>query len=378
MVEFFLKRGAFVNYVHPELKFSILYDAASNNLVDIMKILLEHKADVNLGNITSNASPLYIASMKGHLEAVKLLLQWKAEIDRTCKNTGITALFAATFQNRQEIVKLLIENKANIWTKSLQGFNCMHIACATGCIELVQYFFQLSPNWVDVLTEQNETCLILAASEGRIELVKFLLKHTTKINHFSKTGFDALLAACFNGHFHVAEELLKSGKFDIHFIHPEVGFSYLSTACLRSNKPAIQFFLKHGANINQLDINLTTPLFHAIKNRNIELVKFLLQQKDINLEQVIHDSGTVLHFGTTIGNLEIVKLLIAHGADRYKLTSNSETLLHLACRNGNLKLIEYCLTLGIDVSAKNNLGQTAIDIAKKSNKKDLISLFSKY
>ena len=46
-----------------------------------MKILLEKKADVNARKHTDGATPLFTAAIGGHTEIVKLLLDNKADVN---------------------------------------------------------------------------------------------------------------------------------------------------------------------------------------------------------------------------------------------------------------------------------------------------------
>jgi ankyrin repeat protein len=67
------------------------------------------------------------------------------------------------------------------------------------------------------------------------------------------------------------------------------------------------------------------------------------------------------------GHLEIVKLLLEHGADVNAKMEGLGTALHLAASNGHLEIVKLLLENGADVNAKTEggYGETAVEIANR-------------
>lgn len=88
---------------------------------------------------------------------------------------------------------------------------------------------------------------------------------------------------------------------------------------------------------------LSTPLYLAVSNSDIDIVKFLLDNgADIN-----KCKSPPLHKAINLGNVEMVKLLVDHGADIEQVyLGNSPLYLALCKRNTNIT--KYLLERGAD------------------------------
>lgn len=63
-------------------------------------------------------------------------------------------------------------------------------------------------------------------------------------------------------------------------------------------------------------------------------------------------------------------------ADINCLTNDGDTPLHLACENGHLNVVTVLLMHGADKSIKNKNGKTALDIAKEKEFQTIVNMFS--
>jgi ankyrin repeat protein len=112
-IQLLLDAGADVNWKGVDGQTPLLR-AAWLHPIDIIQLLLRHKAQVDLPGKWSNLewTPLMMAAYSRKMESVRLLLE--AGADRTLKDSeGKTALHRAIEQNNKEIVDLLRNWKPN-------------------------------------------------------------------------------------------------------------------------------------------------------------------------------------------------------------------------------------------------------------------------
>jgi ankyrin repeat protein len=91
----------------------------------------------------------------------------------------------------------------------------------------------------------------------------------------------------------------------------------------------------------------------------------LLQFKpDLELRDT--SGRTALHFACRAGNIEVVKrLLQLKQIDLDSQTNGGVTPLMCAVESGNIEVVEECLNCGCNPLIADGLGTTALDLAKK-------------
>jgi ankyrin repeat protein len=88
-----------------------LHEAAKYGQLDVLRFLVEHKADVNARQY-DGATPLHFAAGFGELETVKFLLDNGAEVD-VKEVSGMTPIMAAQTRNHREIIDVLTKAGAD-------------------------------------------------------------------------------------------------------------------------------------------------------------------------------------------------------------------------------------------------------------------------
>lgn len=125
--------------------YTALMLAAKNNHPDIVKLLLDAKAEPNAQNHYKNTA-LILAAIEGHPEIIKLLLN--AGADPNIKNhENVTALLEAAARGHTEIVKQLLKHrKVNINVQNNHGVSSLMHAAWHGHTEIAKLLIDAGAN----------------------------------------------------------------------------------------------------------------------------------------------------------------------------------------------------------------------------------------
>ena len=126
------------------------------------------------------------------------------------------------------------------------------------------------------------------------------------------------------------------------------------------------------------NIGLTEQLFNACKDGDIDKVKTLVTEYEVNpRESREHDhGGTPLHTAASHKCHEIVVFLIEkQGCDPKEVNKYGHNVLHRAVRAGDLKTVEYLVKRGIDPMSTCLQGRTALHHACMRSCLDIVKYF---
>ena len=146
---------------------------------------------------------------------------------------------------------------------------------------------------------------------------------------------------------------------------------------LNMDKDVINNILNH---VTEHDGQKTTPLIIASMLGEIKVIKVLLQNFDVKLEQksVVRFDGYVIQEATALwcasgaGHLDIVKILIKSGADINNSTATNSTPLRAACFDGRLDIVKYLLEHGADMNIPNKYNNTCLMISCYKGHTDVV------
>jgi len=156
----------------------------------------------------------------------------------------------------------------------------------------------------------------------------------------------------------------------------------LFAACYNGNIEKVKLLLRNrniNINIQEMIQNNKgpTPLTYACERGHVEIVKLLLNdpRTNVNLGYV---GETPFYYACLKGNLEVVKLLLNHKNIDINLTSSNHGFIPLmrACEKGYYEVVELILKSGkiTNLNAKTKDGKTAIDIAKENKRTNITKL----
>ena len=364
--------------------------AAINGSAAMLDRLLKAGADVNALLTPSGDTALMLAARTGKTDAIRVLLE--AGGNPNAKETwgGTTALMWAVSEGHTDAARTLIAGGADVNARS------NYVAAANG-----RGFEGRTPvaSRTDARVEEFAsgwlTPMLIAAREGNVELARVLVGAGVDVNAVSGDGKTPLALAIFNGNYEVAS-LLVDSKADVNKADAQ-RFTPLFYAVDRRNMetapnfpwmvtadplPLIRKLLDNGANPNALVNNtprarmregsprivFATALMRAAFAADLELVKLLLDH-GADPSIISRDGETMLsaaaglafihgyHRGKSAQErLQVVKLFVELGNDVNQADDYGITPLMAAANDGNIGVIQYLIDAGADLSA-HDLGK---------------------
>ena len=152
-----------------------LVDASWHCQTDtVERLLREGVVDAN-GRIRDGSTALERASQFGHVQVVRLLLQHGADVNIQDCSTGRTAIFVAILHGHHEIVRLLLKYGADPNIVDNNGWTALHCAIVRGHVQVAT---QLVEQGADTnLKLGDSTALHFAAKKDNTEMIQVLLRH---------------------------------------------------------------------------------------------------------------------------------------------------------------------------------------------------------
>jgi ankyrin repeat protein len=114
--------------------FTPLIIAGYRGQIEVVKLLLTHKADVNAKS--GEGTVLMGACFKGNVELAALLIQHNADVN-SANELGTTPLMYAILGQKIELIKLLLENGAMKDGKERSGKTALDYAVQSGNKEII-------------------------------------------------------------------------------------------------------------------------------------------------------------------------------------------------------------------------------------------------
>ncbi len=105
-------------------------------------------------------------------------------------------------------------------------------------------------------------------------------------------------------------------------------------------------------------------LHKATKLGDLQLMKILVANGN-NINELDDYGHTALIISALEGHLDCIKYLVTHNADVNTKDNEGQTLLHISAEKGHLECIEYLIGNKDDVNAKDKKGQTPLHISVK-------------
>jgi uncharacterized protein len=342
-----LKAGARVNAGN-DYGATPLWLAAMNGSIPFIERLLAAGADPNIG-LPTGETALMTAARTGSVGAVRALARRGADLEAREAFRGQTALMWALSENHLDVAKALVEAGANVSARSSSGFTPLMFAAREGNIEAVRLLLDRGADVNAVSTADGSTPLIVATVRGHADLAMFLLDRGANPN-LAGPGYTALhwVAGKWESIFTWDYPNLTAGEWSVLIGVQEKRIELLNA------------LLAHGADVNARTTR-SPPRFGFGGGGQFAGAGLI--------------GATPFYIAANVGQIDIMRRLLAAGADHTIATDDRTTALVAAAganrrddtsrqpESNFLEATKLCLSLGLDVNAKNVDGATPMHAA---------------
>lgn len=185
----------------------------------------------------------------------------------------------------------------------------------------------------------GKTPLMTAARQGDVAAVSRLIAAGADVNAANAGGATALMFATLSGDPLVTSLLVRAGaRTDS---KAKLGWTALALAAVKGYTDVGEVLLDAGADQGARDAYGWTALMRAADRRRVDFVRLLLDRPGIDLDLRQEDGATVLHIAAAAGDPEVVRLLVARGADRAAGNRSGQTAADVARTAGHASIAAY-------------------------------------
>lgn len=432
------KTGAGISYQGgaPNPAATALINAVRKSDRVALRQLLQKKTDVNAASADGTTALIWAAQL-GDLETAQLLLAAGANA-RTANRYGITALQAAAVNGDPALIKALLKAGADPNAVLPEGETILMTAARTGRVAAIEALLDGGARLDGQEKWFGETPLIWAAAENHGGAVELLIRRGADVNAASakqnyrsrRSGQSIMALGIWTPLMYAAREnaldagrALIAGKANLDIVDPD-GATALVIAILNANYDFAKLLLDAGADPNIVDtaagmgplyaamdmhrlavghgrpnphpsgtldaVDIAQLLLEKGADPNAKLKAAIMQRQHTAGDSTLAAGATPLMRAAKSGDIAMVKVLLANGADPTLTMPNKATPLMYAAglgwRDGSpaapsydqgppeeaVETIKALMAAGIDINAANDAGDTALHAAVSGRGSDVI------
>lgn len=309
--------------------------------------------DNNLPTELRDEAPLVsAAAFFGSVKCYNYLVEKGADIHALDENE-LSVLQFAIHGGSHEIIKSVIDAGISV---PYIGFYALRMQ------KYDTFFWMVENKYVNLsdLDFLKSSYLHIVSQTGNTDAFKKLMElHKFDVNLKDYQGRTALHYACGEGYKEIVEILMKDPNIDPSI---EDNFNRIAVyyAHSQGNWDIVNIFF--NGNVNGFLDNGQTHLMVASRKGNINLVRFLLEIPEVDINIQNSYGLAALHFAARFGEYEIVEELLGHKGIKINVQDKQgKTALHYAKEANNEDIIALLLKKGADPNIVDNEGHKPLE-----------------
>jgi ankyrin repeat protein len=183
------------------------------------------------------------------------------------------------------------------------------------------------------------------------------------------SGISLILLACYYRNHEILQQLLDH--------QPDL--DVFEAAAVGDYDRVYDHIKFHPELVNTYSSDGFTPLGLASYFGHYDIVKMLIAKgAEVNIYSKNEMKVAPIHSAVSADELEIARLLLENHADPNAIQMKGVTPLHSAAKNGNLEMIKLLIDHNADTNMKMSNGNNAVDIALQNNQMKAAVLIKKF
>lgn len=246
--------------------------------------------DINIqDNETGNSILMYVARYELPITFLKLLSLGASP--HTCNNKGDTVLtYSIKYSNSTEMIYKILDQGVNINHSNNNGCSVLMYALKYAHTNVVYRLLKMNAN-VHAKDNEGDSVLMYALKYENINSICKILKMDVNVHHQNNFGETVLMCAIKYSLLDVVSILLDYNDIDYN-IQDNDGYSVLMVAII--NKMPLDIIKKITAK-NNINVNIknntnNTALMYAILHSSYNIIEWILNTININLD-IVNDDG---------------------------------------------------------------------------------------
>ena len=359
---------------------SPIYSAIHYGQLKVVKLFMDKLGCDPSRKDQNNYTPLHVASMAGHLPIVKYLIE-----EKHCSPnvTDLNTLHNATHFGHYKLVRYLVEVvKMDQNIPNNDGLTTLSIAAKEGYLNIVSYLLKLLKNTVEY-DRRSRTAMFCAVDYGHLDIVKHLMSVNPRMYSFvtklTNSFTCPLPLATSQGHHDIVVYLLEESKSDPFVVYDDVSTTLLGIALSRGRTRLEEYFLEK---LRRKNSSFIMNFLHTnAKIGELYAIKALISNFKLDPDS-FHEGVTLMYQAAYHGHLNTVRYLIEMqqcSANSIDCQLSGTTPLHTAASRGHLNIVEYLIqNAGARPFVYDKEGNTAIHSAAKSGQVEILKFLSRY
>lgn len=305
-----------------------IWNSINLDHLDIKAFYQYIKSKDNSVHIIDNAgySMLYLAAYNKSMEALRiLLLQPNMDVNRLNGPHNELALHAACSKGLYDAVELLLENGSIVNIKDSLGHTPLTNAIFSTSLPAVELLINTGDADVTVIDEQGNSLLHLAASNNFAGAVPILIEKGVGVDNHNQRGISPLAVAISFGYMDTANALIDGGAD----VNGKTRFATVLHHAITWNRlEIVKKLVQLGCDVNVVNVLDETPLYLAVQQRKIDIVRFLIEEAKADPCYMpcnpSNSTNLPLLYAANHGYTEMSKILITPNTSNFFIQTSAE------------------------------------------------------